>query len=326
MNIKMLTVNALQHLLQVKKLMELTLHDLRKEVPARASELEFFAPLYVSNVCASSCPYCAFHKGNKIKRITLSYKQCVQEALYLKAKGLSSVYCLTGSWKAGNMHEKNSMTEVNGRGLRAIREAGLFPIMESSPFSEANFRELLNAAGGNGRFVLFQESYNPDVYLAIHKGDKYKGDPDARINQIDLAIKASWQEVGIGTLLGLNPNVNEEIAFLVAHYEYLRSQVQRVTISVPRINPGTGVLLQPHVSDEQFQKVVHCIRLLCPEAKIVLTGRETKEIRDTLRDVTHIWGVQGSTVPGGYTLGEQMKDGQFLLSDRRDKNTIKGIA
>jgi 2-iminoacetate synthase len=325
MTIKTLTTNALHHLPEVSELMGLTLQTLREKVSLNSystPELEFFAPLYVSNVCASSCPYCAFRKENKIKRITLSYEQCLQEVLYLNAKGLSSVYCLTGSWKAGGINEINSMTEVNSRGLRAIREGGLFPIMESSPFSKSNFRELLETVDGNGRFVLFQEAYNPDVYLSIHKGDKHKGDPDSRINQINLAIKAGWPEVGIGTLLGLNPNVIEEISYIVAHYKFLLPQVRQITISVPRINPGTGIILSPHISDEQFQKTVYCIRLLCPKAKIVLTGRETSQIRDSLKHITHIWGVQGSTVPGGYTLGEQVENGQFLLSDKRDKSAI----
>lgn len=318
--LEVLFKKASLHVEEVRSLFGLELRELRSKalLVARNRELSFFAPIYVSSACQSTCGYCAFRKGNKIKRRTLTLEEARQEVAFLKGQGYDSVYCLSGSFPEGSLSKKGSMTEVNARGIRAIREAGLFPVLESSPFSLENFAALLSVAEGEGRFVLFQECYDRETYLGTHEGDIYKGDPDSRLQQLDLALESGWPEVGIGVLIGLHHDVVSEVACLIAHHDYLKGRgARRVTISAPRINDATGIEIRDKSSDEMFLKSNYIIKILRPEAPIVLTGRESEQIRDLLRPVTDIWGVRGSTVPGGYTLKGQPKDGQFLLYDRR---------
>lgn len=320
LTLEVLYQKALVYTKQVNMLFNLELDELRGWALLEArqdNELSFFAPIYVSNICQSTCGYCAFRKGNNIKRRTLTFEEAYQEANYLRMQGYSTAYCLSGSFTEGDISRTGSMTEVNARGIRAIREAGLFPVLESSLFSRENFQALLSVAHGMARFVLFQECYDYDTYVGIHR-DQYKGDPNARIQQIDFAVDAGWPEIGIGVLIGLHDAVVLELACLIAHFNYLKEKgVRKITISVPRINDATGINIRNRSSDEMFLKVNYIVKIMCPEAFIVLTGRECSEIRDTLRPVTDIWGVRGSTVPGGYTLGGHEEDGQFSLCDRR---------
>ncbi len=278
---------------------------------------QFFAPIYISNVCASHCAYCAFHAGSGVKRITLTREEASQEANFLKGQGYNGAYCLSGSWTEGSVSQIGSMAEVNSRGLAAIHRAGLFPILESSPFGEQNLRTLLKIVCGEGRYVLFQETYDPELYLKHHAGDPFKGNPDDRIDQMMRAVRAGWKEIGIGALLGLSPNLRQELACLIAHTKLLEEQGVRVTVSVPRQTAGTGVTMMDDVGDEDFLRAVYTLRVALPEVSIVLTGRETPDMRDRLWPVTDIWGVRGSTVPGGYTLGRDPANGQFTLTDRR---------
>lgn len=327
----MLTLQALfkkasSHVEEVRNLFSRELAELREMAikVARRPELSFFAPIYVSNVCQSKCGYCAFRKGNKIKRRTLTFEEVRQEVAFLRAQGYSTIYCLSGSFPEGSLTKRGSMTEVNARGLRAIREAGLFPVLESSPFSPENFVALLSVAKGEARFVLFQESYDQTTYLGIHGGDIYKGDPDARLQQLDLALESGWPEVGIGVLIGLHHDVVSEIACLITHFDYLKSRgARKVTISVPRINDATGIEIRDRSSNEMFLRANYIVKIMRSEAPIVLTGRESEEIRDLLKPVTDIWGVKGSTVPGGYTLGGRPENGQFLLCDKRSIAELK---
>lgn len=326
LTLEVLFKKASLHVKEVQNLFSMELEELRDMAlkVARKCELSFFAPIYVSSACQSTCGYCAFRKGSKIKRRTLTPEEVRQEVSFLKEQGYSMIYCLSGSFPEGSLIKRGSMTEVNARGIRAIREANLFPVLESSPFSFENFAALLNVAGGEARFVLFQECYDRTTYLSIHGGDIYKGDPDARLQQLDLALTSGWSEVGIGVLIGLHHDVKTEVACLIAHFDYLKSRgARKITISVPRINNATGINIRDKSSDEMFLKANYIIKILRPEAPIVLTGRESEEIRDLLKPVTDIWGVRGSTVPGGYTLKGQPENGQFLLCDRRSITELK---
>jgi len=329
----MLTLNELQQrsiqlLPEVQRLFALGVEELPVLFSVRGKQREYFAPIYASNVCGSRCSYCAFHKGSGVQRITLTPKQAVQEALFLKERGYDSVYCLSGSFPEKDITKIGSMTEVNARVLRALSQVGLFPVLESSPFSQKNLESLLKSAGDYGRYVLFMETYNREAYRELHGGDPYKGDPERRLQQVELAFAAGWQELGIGALLGLNKEIPREIASVVAHCHYLQKEcgVHKVTISVPRVNSGTDVEASKwKVSDETFIQAVFVLQALCPDAWIVLTGRESIAMRDRL--IPHInqciIGARGSTVPGGYTLGNKSRDGQFELVDKRSVEELQ---
>ncbi len=304
----------------VRRCMARSEHELEAEGGLHGGGLkrEFFAPIYVSNVCAARCAYCAFRAGSGIARRTLTVDQTRQEVAYLAQKGYTHVYCLTGSFNA------DRMTEVNARGIRAIVEAGMTPVLESGPFEESHLAMLWSLTRGTGRHTLFQEVYDESTYRELHGADRWKCDPNARLRQHEHAVAAGWNELGIGALLGLGPDLQMEIACILAHHELLMQElgVGRVAISVPRLQSGTGVQLHSRCPDSVFFKAVLTLRILAPHAVLVLTARERAEMRDRLWPYTNSWGAAGSTEPGGYTLwisdgAGHMPDGQFDLADRR---------
>lgn len=284
---------------------------------------EWLAPLYLSSICASNCSECPWRRSNPIPRHTLTLDEARAEVLHIKERGgYTHIYCLTGSWNAGSLLKRGSMTEVNARGLRAVYEAGLIPVLESSPFNTAQLEQLFEVAGRRGAHVLHQETYLPDEYERLYGGDRFKGDPDARLQQQQSALDAGWSELGIGALLGLTPHVLREITCVLAHYQLLmEAGAQRVAISVPRLCPGTGTDVHGYCSDDEFVRAVLILRLLAPRAVLVLTARESRLMRDRFFLVTDRWGSRGSTVPGGYTLRRSSSTlqvaGQFDLADNQ---------
>lgn len=287
---------------------------------------KFFRPLYAWNGCAANCGYCGFRRENLTPRTFLTPHQLAQEAEEIRRFGCDTAYVLGGSlgrYGARSLRQ----TALAREALLAVARQGLFPVLELAPQTLGEFRELHEAIckvrGRGGRFVLFQEVYDRETYMRHHGGPDvlpWKGTPDERLAQPELALQAGWPEVGIGTLLGLGPNLAQELACLIAHAHYLRERgVRHVTISVPRLNPATGADTSGSCSDDNFIRAVCIISLYCRAEGMstVITGRETAEMRNLLWRVTDIWGVRGSTAPGGYTVYPDAGLAQFSLRDSR---------
>ena len=58
--------------------------------------IQMFVPMYLSNECQNICTYCGFSFDNKIKRITLSDEQILQEVKKIKSLGFDHVLLVTG--------------------------------------------------------------------------------------------------------------------------------------------------------------------------------------------------------------------------------------
>ena len=146
---------------------------------------------------------------------------------------------------------------------------------------------------------------------------------------MDRAQKAGIDDIGIGALFGLYDYRFEVIALLL-HAEYLDKtfSVGPHTISVPRFNPalGTPIKEAPYpVSDDDFRKLVAVLRLAVPYTGMILTTRESEEMRNELflHGVSQI-SAGSRTTPGGY---EENKDRahdleQFSLHDVRPIDDI----
>ena len=99
------------------------------------------------------------------------------------------------------------------------------------------------------------------------------------------------------------------------------------TISVPRLEPATGsdiAAQPPHaVSDIDFRKLIAILRLAVPYTGIIMSTRETPN----LRRETFALGVSqisaGSrTNPGGYAEDEKIDASQFALGDHRPLDEV----
>jgi 2-iminoacetate synthase len=161
----------------------------------------------------------------------------------------------------------------------------------------------------------------------MHVAGKKK-DYDYRITAPDRAMQAGVDDVGIGVLFGLF-DWRFEILALLQHIRHLEDVygVGPHTLSVPRMEPAVGSDYASHppfaVSDVDFRKIVAILRLAVPYTGIIMSTRETPNIRrETFAlGVSQISG--GSrTNPGGYAEDEEFEAQQFQMGDHRSLDEV----
>jgi 2-iminoacetate synthase len=137
-------------------------------------------------------------------------------------------------------------------------------------------------AVGIGTYQVFQETYHHPTYRAMHPVNTRKGDYAWRLTAHDRAMEAGVDDVGIGALFGLY-DWRFEVMGLLVHTIHLEERfgVGPHTISFPRVNVASNVQLdRSHfVSDEDFKKVIAVLRLAVPYTGMILTARETPQMR-----------------------------------------------
>ncbi|MBE5730516.1 MAG: [FeFe] hydrogenase H-cluster radical SAM maturase HydG, partial [Clostridiales bacterium] len=99
------------------------------------------------------------------------------------------------------------------------------------------------------------------------------------------------------------------------------------TISVPRIKRADDIdptAFDNSISDEVFAKITACIRLAVPYTGMIISTRETEEVRSKLLrlGISQVSGGSRTTV-GGYTEEERPHDTeQFDVSDQRTLDEV----
>jgi 2-iminoacetate synthase len=288
-----------------------------------------FAPLYISNLCANNCLYCAFKADNSlIKRRALNPLEIIDQTEWLLGHGHKRILMVCGEDAPGGKANVDYYVEA----VRAIyaAEVGKNKIkrvnVNCAPLNIDEFKKL--KASGIGTYQLFQETYNHETYLRMHpKGPK--SDPDNRIDAIDRAFTAGIDDIGIGALYGLYDYRFETLG-LLSHVEHMEKKfkVGPHTISVPRIEPADGAELSfnpPYkITDEEFKKVVAVLRLSVPYTGIIISTRENPEMRDSLLSlgVSQV-SAASRTSPGGYSdFDKEDTGGQFSLNDYRSLDEV----
>ncbi len=289
-----------------------------------------FAPLYISNLCKNNCLYCGFKRDNRsIVRKSLTTDEVRQEAVNLLAKGHKRVLMVSGEATVSGQEPVTQYTDA----IRAIYSAEVGPHrikrvnVNCAPLSVEDFKKLKEA--GIGTYQLFQETYHDQTYRRVHPAGP-KSDPDDRIDAVDRAFLAGIDDVGVGVLYGLY-DWRYELLALLAHVEHLEERfgVGPHTISVPRIEPAEGVRLTDQalfpVNDEDFKRIIAILRLSVPYTGIILSTRETAELRDELFSLgVSQASAESHTSPGGYSEGPSAASGQFAVSDQRCLNEVMG--
>ncbi len=285
-----------------------------------------FAPLYISNICANDCVYCAFKSSNKeIKRKALSIEEIKDETRWLLSRGHKRILMVAGEAAPEGKTNIEYLTEA----VKAIYSVEFGPHrikrvnVNCAPLSVEEFQQL--KAAGIGTYQIFQETYHDQTYKQVHPSGP-KSDPDNRITAVDRAFTAGIDDIGIGALYGLYDHRFETIA-LLTHVQHMEKRfgVGPHTISVPRIEPALGVQFSNHpphqVSDEEFKKIVAVLRLSVPYTGIILSTRETASLRDQLFDLGVSQISAGSrTSPGGYATDDE--NGQFITGDHRSLDEV----
>jgi 2-iminoacetate synthase len=288
--------------------------------------LVLFAPLYISNLCGNECLYCAFRARNKeVHRRALSQEEIAQETALIVDQGHKRILLVAGESypREGFSYVIKAVETVYSvhRGKGEIRRVNV----NVAPLTVDEFRLLKGAKIGT--YQIFQETYHRATYKSVHLGGK-KADYDWRVLAPDRAMEAGIDDVGIGVLFGLC-DWRFELLALMQHIGHLEAKfgVGPHTISVPRLEPATGsdIASQPPkpVSDVDFRKLVAILRLAVPYTGIIMSTRETPN----LRRETFALGVSqisaGSrTNPGGYAEGEKNDWSQFSLGDHRSLDEV----
>ena len=176
--------------------------------------------------------------------------------------------------------------------------------INAAPLDHEGYRTVKDA--GIGTYQIFQETYHHETYAAHAPGRHAEGRlPLAARRRSSRAMEAGCDDVGIGALFGLY-DWRFEVLGLVSHALHLQERygVGPHTISFPRLRPACGVDIDEDqlVSDDDFKRLVAILRLAVPYTGLILTARETAELR---REVM-AFGVSqidaGSRIEiGGYT-------------------------
>jgi 2-iminoacetate synthase len=280
--------------------------------------MHLYAPLYLSNECLTTCVYCGFARELPIARKTLSPEETLDEARHLVRDGFRSILLLTGE------HERLTGVEFLEERLRLLASEVPSLSIEVQVWSEGEYRRL--AAAGCEGVVVYQETYHPETYGRVHLAGR-KRHYEWRLLGPERAARAGMRRVGVGALLGLHDDWRYEALAVAAHARFLMRHHWRtqVAVSVPRLRPSpAGWQPKDPVGDRDLTQLVCALRLVAPDAGIVLSTRESAELRDGLFrvGVTHV-SAGSHTEPGGYE-HPQEATGQFEVADLRSPSVVAG--
>jgi 2-iminoacetate synthase len=274
--------------------------------------MTLYAPVYLSSYCVNGCRYCGFSSARTVERRRLSVDEAVREAAVLADQGIRHLLLVTGEDR--RRYDVESVCEV-ARALRA-RTAAASVSVEIFPCDRAEYRRL-ERAGVDG-LVLYQETYQRARYAQLHPHGP-KRDFDARLAAIEAGGEAGFRSLGVGALLGLARH-RVDAVYLALHADYLTRAFPgaRIAVSLPRLRPVDAAEAPDQITDADLVQLIVGMRLLLPDAEIVVSTREPAELRDRLVHLGVTRMSAGScTVPGGYAGGNGDGAGQFSTHDRR---------
>lgn len=284
-----------------------------------------FAPLYAGNHCTNNCLYCGFRAANKdIHRIKLNADQIRQDAESLIREGHKRVLLLSG--ESGHYPLSYTMDAIKAVYSADVKGARIRRVnVEIAPLDVEDFKTLKTA--NIGTYTCFQETYDRELYKIYHPTGK-KSDYLYRLNVMHRAMEAGIDDVGVGVLFGL-ADYRYEVIALMEHAADLEAKFGcgPHTVSVPRLEPAPGSAISEKVpypvSDDDFRKIVAVIRIAMPYTGIILSTRESEEIRNELFQYGVSQVSAGSrTTPGGYSLTGEEENKQFSLGDHRSLEEV----
>lgn len=304
------------------------IYDLAEQIKKDfyGNRIVMFAPLYLSNYCVNGCLYCPYHAKNKhIARKKLTQEEVAKEVIALQDMGHKRLAIEAGEDPVNNPIEYildciktiYSIKHKNG----AIRRVNV----NIAATTVENYKKLKDA--GIGTYILFQETYHKESYEYLHPtGPKHNY--AYHTEAMDRAMQGGIDDVGIGVLFGLD-KYKYEFAGLLMHAEHLEAVhgVGPHTISVPRVKRADDIDptdFDNSLSDEMFCKIAACIRIAVPYTGMIISTRETPEVRKEIirLGVSQISGGSRTSV-GGYCEEERPHDTeQFDVSDNRTLDEV----
>jgi 2-iminoacetate synthase len=278
--------------------------------------VRLFAPLYLSNECASTCTYCGFSAGNDIVRRTLSPSEAGAEARALRERGFRHLLLVSG--EHARIVSRDYLVEC----VRAVAVEVPSVSVEVQVWDTATYRRLVDA--GCEGLVVYQETYHRTTYGATHLRGK-KRNYDWRLAAPDRGAAAGMRQLGIGALVGLHDDWRADALTTAAHARALVRRWWRcqVTVSVPRLRPAAGDYRPTSPpSDRDMAQLACALRLVLPDVGLSLSTRESPALRNGLLRLGFTQMSAGShTEPGGYAEPSDAEP-QFEISDTRSPDEV----
>lgn len=314
--------------------------DLMKETALKVKKKVYdnrivtFAPLYLGNYCVNNCSYCGFKDENsEATRKVLSKEEIIRETQVLAGEiGHKRLIVVYGE------HPKNDVDFIvdsiktiydvkvqTRKGEGNIRRVNV----NAPPFSIEDCKKLVDV--GIGTYQVFQETYHKETYAKVHPPKTLKGNYDWRLTTMHRAFDAGIDDVGLGVLFGLY-DWRFELLALVQHSLELEARfgIGPHTVSFPRLEPALNMPMEEFekyaVSDDDFLKIILVLRLAVPHAGMIVTARESADIR---RQAIELGITQMDASPvinvGGYQTSEGRQEAdkqQFILGDTRSLDEL----
>ena len=295
------------------------------------NRIVMFAPLYLSNYCVNGCVYCPYHLKNKhIARKKLTQEEIKREVIALQDMGHKRLALEAGEDPVNNPIEYilesiktiYSVHHKNGDTRRVNVNIAATTVEEYKMLKEA----------GIGTYILFQETYHKESYEKLHPtGPKHNYAYHTEAH--DRAMEAGIDDVGLGVLFGLEL-YRYELAGLLMHAEHLEAVfgVGPHTISVPRVRPADDVDPEDFdagvdggLTDDLFAKIIAIIRISVPYTGMIMSTRESQEMRARALHlgISQISGASKTSV-GGYDTPEPEEENsaQFEIDDNRTLDEV----
>ncbi len=269
-------------------------HHLTRQYFGRT--LSLYAPIYLSNLCASDCAYCCFasHAGIHEKRVALTEEQIREECIELSSRGIQTVLLLTGD------APKRTGIDYICKAVAIAKEYFKSVSVEVYSMDEPQYTQLVE--NGTEGVTLYMETYDREVYDKVHLAGKKK-DFKYRLDALEKAGRAGIRRLTCGALLGLS-DWQYDVVWLALHAKYLQKVCWQslVSVSFPRLKHTPPRFNVPHIVNlNELVQIITAMRLFLPRSPFNISTRESAEIRDNLipLGITSI-SAGSSTRPGGY--------------------------
>jgi 2-iminoacetate synthase len=253
-----------------------------------------------------------------MSRRTLTMEEIEAEARVLHERGFRHLLLVTG--ETPKLADNRYLCAA----VERLRPLFSSISIEVYPMDEAGYRQVVES--GVDGLTIYQETYDRGLYAEMHPFGR-KRDYAFRLAAPEAAARAGMRRIGIGALLGLG-RFRVEGFFTGLHALYLARHYWRthLTVSFPRMRPADGGFqpLNP-VPDRDFVQLICALRLLLPDVGLVMSTRESAQLRDHLLPLGITQMSAGScTSPGGYA--EQDESGrQFVIDDERSHSEVAAM-
>ena len=279
--------------------------------------VSLYIPMYVSNACTNKCVYCGFNHDNPMKRTILTMEQVKAECKAIKRLGpFENLLIVSGEFP--------SLCGVDyfSKVLDTCRPYFHNLTIEVQPMKQTQYEALVKS--GLHGVVCFQETYHRPSYRECHPRGM-KSIFEWRLDGYDRMGRAGLHKIGMGVLLGLQPDWRTDATMLAIHLRYLQRKYWRTRYSInfPRMCPSeSGFQPRVVVTDRQLAQLTFAFRIFDHDVDISYSTRESDGFRRHMMPLGVTSMSAGSrTEPGGYASVPDALE-QFSITDSRSPEAV----